>query len=114
MMAKTETEYGTVTSAADMEGVTIEATGAQLYAWANRPGCFWPCSELAPLDSIRVAFDSDGLLEIACQLDGKDDAAEDLTSDELNAWSSDVLRGVLSRDHPAWFVTVGQFAREGD
>lgn len=102
---RTETEFGTVEYSADMEGVTIDATGAQLWSWSRRPGAYWPCSELGRMDGIRVVFDHSGLVDIEAR--GMSDA--DLTSDELNAWSSDVLRDVLSPDHPAWFVSVGQF-----
>jgi hypothetical protein len=34
---------------------------------------------------------------------------DELPADELSAWASDVLRDVLPKDHPAYFVAVGQF-----
>jgi hypothetical protein len=108
-MATTEHAYGVVTHHADMECVTIEATGNQLWQWSHRSGATWPCSALDDLDFIRVVFDADGLLEIEATCGGKDDDAEGLTADELNAWSGDVLRDVLASSHPAYFVTVGQF-----
>lgn len=101
----TETEFGTVTMGQDQ--VTISANGEQLRAWAHRPGNPWPCSDLADLDMIRAYFDRGGLTDLDqspadfehCQISGI----------EFDAWSSDVLRGVLPADHPAYFVTVGQF-----
>jgi hypothetical protein len=92
----TMSEYGTVT--VTEKGATVEATGAQLYAWAHRSGMAWPCSELATLDGIRAEFDSNGLLDL-------EPSPENLMADELNAWSSDVLRDVLRALYG--FVEVG-------
>jgi hypothetical protein len=85
------------------EGVSITAGALALELWANRPGSVWPCSELEELESIRAVFDSNGLLELETVPE------VDLSSSELTAWSSDVLRDTLPADHPAWYVTVGQF-----
>src|SRR4051812_47582059 len=101
----TYTDYGVVTVTDN--GVAIEADGAQLYAWANRSGCKWPLSELARMDYIRAEFDADGLLDLE---ERWNDAPGELTADEFNAWSADVLRGVLPESHPAYFVNVGQFS----
>lgn len=101
-VTKHRTPYGDAWVAADH--VAIAAHGGQLYQWAHRPGAVWPCSVLDDLDGIRAEFDSNGLLDLVTPSD-----SEDLSADELNAWSSDVLRDVLPTDHPAYFVAVGQF-----
>lgn len=86
------------------QGVTITANGSELRAWASRPGHAWPCSELAEVSEIQATFDANGLVDLI------GDDCIDLTADEFNAWSSDVLRDVLPADHPAYFVAVGQFS----
>jgi hypothetical protein len=71
----------------------------------------WPCSHLSRLEGLFVAFDANGLVDIeATGLDFDEWEDADVSSNELNAWSSDVLRGVLPADHPTRFVTVDQFA----
>lgn len=99
-----QTAYGSV--GIGLLEVEIRATHAELYAWAHRPGALWPCSDLAELEAIRVVFNRDGLLDL--------DSTPDFEgmADELNAWSSDVLAGVLSEHHPAYPVAVGQFKSE--
>ena len=88
--------------------VSIRATRSRLYDWAHRPGAAWPCSELARCEDIRVQFDTGGLVELVTHPADIGEAS-DLTGDELSAWSSDVLRDVLPREHPAYEVCVGQF-----
>lgn len=100
-MPTTQHAFGTVD--VREHGVSIDATGAQLYAWAHRSGAAWPCSVLADLDEIHAHFDAHGLVDI------DHPGVEDLPADEFNAWSSDVLLDALPQDHPAYFVTVGQF-----
>lgn len=105
MMATIRTHlYGEATIYPD--SVTLEASAYELTDWARRPGASWPCSALARLDSIRATFDSNGLVDV------DHPGADDVPGDEFSAWSSDVLRDVLPLDHPAWFVTVGQFRLE--
>ena len=70
----------------------------------------WPCSGLSGR-SIKAEFDDNGLLELT--VDGKfpyDDA--DFGADEFNAITSDYLYDVLDKDHPCWYVCVGQFMSE--
>lgn len=106
-------EYGNVYIG--IRTVTITATAEQLRAWARRPGNSWPCSELARIEGeLVVSFVPGGLYDLYEErpsvLPGTDYLPVDgIPSDELNAWSSDVLRDVLPADHPAYFVTVGQF-----
>jgi hypothetical protein len=103
------TEYGTVAYGADY--ASIRANDSQLRAWAERPDAVWPCSHLSRLEGLFVAFDANGLVDIeATGLDFDEWEDAGVSSDELNAWSSDVLRGVLPADHLTRFVTVDQFA----
>lgn len=102
MNAAIHHDYGNVRIG--VESVSVTANGSQLRAWVSRPGHTWPCSELAEASEIAVVFDSNGLLE----LEGDD--CLDLSADELNAWTSDVLREVLPAGHPCYLVTVGQFS----
>lgn len=93
---------------------------AQLRAWAERPGALWPCSTLRRFDTICAFFSNSGLIDLqgwdgdreeSEYVDGSPAAYDtsDIAGDELSAWSSDCLRDVLPSDHPAYFVTVGQF-----
>jgi hypothetical protein len=87
-------EFGTV-SVHDSGAVQLYATRVMLWDWAHRSGAVWPCSVLAGLDEIRVDFDADGdLVDIVGDSD-------DLMSDELSAWSTDVLDGCGFGSHPA-------------
>lgn len=101
------TEFGVATVRPDQ--VAIRAGHDELHAWAKRPGSRWPCSQLVTLDRIAVVFDRNGLVALETKPEH-----EDLAADELNAWSSDVLRVVIPADHPVYFISVGQFdgARE--
>lgn len=105
------TPYGDVTITDN--GVTIEATGNQLWEWSHRRGASWPCSTLDDLDSIRAHFDANGLVDLEQSPSEYDESSNmtypEIAGDEFNAWSCDVLRDVLPIVHPAWFVTVGQF-----
>lgn len=96
MLDITRTTFGTVTRQASR--TTIAADGATLYDWAHRGDCRWPCSVLARLDKIEVAFDSRGDL---VNIDADEDDSADLSSDELNAWSSEVLIRAGYPNHPA-------------
>ncbi len=72
--------------------------------WANRPGEHWPCSTLSG-HRLMVVFDRCGLLEIT--IDGS--ASRDCDGHELSCMVYDVLKCTLSKDHPAYWVIVGQF-----
>jgi hypothetical protein len=84
MIASVQTPYGLV-SRDEFGTVKIVATQAELYDWAHRLDASWPCSALADTeDTLTVVFDRWGdLLDITGD-------SEDLTSDELAAWSDDV------------------------
>lgn len=115
-MEPVQTPYGQV--AIGERNVVVSATAEQLRDWARRPGASWPCSMLADIaigNELVAAFDSNGLYDLYVihaddpEDDGPCTCTEDLSNAELDAWSSDVLRDVIGPDHPAWFVTVGQF-----
>ena len=74
-------------------------------AWAQRPGASWPCSQLSG-KRLFAEFDANGLLDIA--INGRN---LDCDATEFNACTSDHLATRLPKDHPAWFVAVGQFQR---
>lgn len=92
----TATTYGTVTR--DDAGTEVFGTEDELRAWATRPGAIWPCSALAGCRyGLAVDFDPRGdLIDIR-----GDDETSDLMADELNAWTSDVLREAGYLCHPA-------------
>jgi hypothetical protein len=95
------TNYGTVSWSTD--SVEIHATRTMLYDWAHRPDASWPCSSLALCDEITARFDANGLFDLL------GDGDDEIPADEFNAWSSDLLRDTLPKDHPCYTVTVGQF-----
>jgi hypothetical protein len=99
------TEFGA--AAVRSDAVVIRAGHRELHAWANRPGSRWPRSQLATLECIRVAFDRNGLVAIKTEPE-----LDDLPADELNAWSSDVLRAVIPADHPVYYISVGHLDGE--
>lgn len=76
-------------------------------AWANRPGSSWPCSGLAG-HRLSAEFDCNGLRDYS--IDGRT-WSPDCDAGEFNAITSDHLRSVLPKDHPAYPVCVGQFAQ---
>lgn len=84
-------DIGTVTARPGY--VRIVGDHGQLYAWANRAGARWPCSDLATHDrvSAEICADNGDLIELAVIHDGRDDEAPDLTGAELTAWIDDNL-----------------------
>lgn len=105
-------EFGNVTIHDTV--VAVSGTSDQLCAWTQRPGNSWPCSTLERYDLVVAWFDRGGLANLEGRryfLEGTDEEyeTESIDGGELNAWSSDVLRDVLPRDHPAYFPAVGQF-----
>lgn len=96
------TPFGTVAIGPD--SVSVTASGHELYTWAHRPGHSWPCSYLMNLESIQASFNTNGLVDLTHP------SGDDISGDEVNAWSSDAIALVLPADHACYFVTVGQFA----
>lgn len=85
---------------------TVHATPGATHEWANtRP--YWPCSTLQ-LHEVEATFDTNGLVDY--RIDGKyPDEDEWIDGHEFTAFCADALRGELPRDHPVYFVAVGQF-----
>lgn len=70
----------------DIDGAhTISATEAQLWDWSHRQGAVWPCSDLAEADWVSATFETNGDL-----VDLDHPGTDELMSDELSAWTSDV------------------------
>lgn len=84
-------------------GVRIWLSANDTHRWANRPHASWPCSQLADR-RVFAEFDSNGLLDMS--IDGR---CEDCDATEFNALVCDHLRERLPKDHPCYFVVVGQF-----
>lgn len=99
-----ETPYGTVTETPNCIYVTGESW--QLYRWAKDTG--YVCSELEYAGAVSAGFDNCGLFELTTT-SGNDD----LPADELSAWTSDVILAAdVPTDHPAHYVSCGQFHPE--
>lgn len=81
----------------DPGGTRIWISARESYAWANKVGARWPCSEL---EGTRVfaEWDSSGNL-VALAIDG-DESAE-CGAAELNALTSDFLRERFGAHHVA-------------
>jgi hypothetical protein len=85
----------------DQNCVVLHVSARETAEWASR----WPCSQLRG-HRLRAIFDASGdLLDYA--VDGKD--RFDVLHDEFNALTSDMLRGRLPTDHPAYYGCVGKF-----
>lgn len=93
-----------LTVAVGADSVHLVADADALRDWAERPGSSWPCSALAGLDAVTASFDDNGLYAVTGF-----DHTDGPYGRELDAFSSDAIGAVLPTDHPAWFVTVGQF-----
>lgn len=91
------------------DSVYVTVSSDATHAWARRSGNAWPCSGLEGR-RISAAFFSDGLCDLA--IDGREDI--DVDVHEFNALTSDVLAAKLPREHPCWFVCVGQFISASD
>lgn len=89
-------------------GFRLWLSATETAAWATEPGKRWPCSELAGR-RLFVAFDARGLSDLT--VNGRR-APDDLSSAELNAIVADFVSPKLSREHPAFFVAIGQFERD--
>jgi len=84
--------------------IALWASARDTYDWSTRPGSAWPCSTLAGRRFFAY-FDTNGLCDLT--VNGRD--ATDVDSHELSAICADLLGERLSKDHPVWFVAVGQF-----
>lgn len=84
--------------------VKLWLSARDTYEWAHRPGESWPCSTLSN-KRLFAEFDRNGLVDLV--INGR---STDCDVTELNAITSDFLRDKLPADHPAYDVSVGQFA----
>ena len=84
-------------------GVTLWLSANDTYEWARQ----WPCSELRG-KAVVACFDSGGLCDLSIN-GGR--GSQDCDGNEFSAICADHLRAKLPKDHPAYFVAVGQFER---
>lgn len=74
------------------------------YEWAHKPDASWPCSTLSN-KRVFAEFDRNGLCDL-----GINGHSRNCDVHELNAITSDFLRGRVPKEHPCHFVAVGQFS----
>lgn len=90
--------------------VTLWASARDTDDWARKPGAAWPCSTLAG-HRFCATFDTNGLLDLT--IDGRwpGEAAhgDDVDGNELSAICADLLSEQIAKDHPVYFVAIGQF-----
>lgn len=91
----------------DENMVRLWLSANDTFYWARRPGQAWPCSEISGR-RLFAEFDWNGLLDLT--VDGRHGV--DIPASEFNAITSDFLSDKLPREHPAWYVAVGQFQDE--
>ena len=87
-------------------GFNLWLSARDTYDWAHRPNCSWPCSQTSD-NRLFVQFDRNGLCDLT--MNGKD---ADMDGTELSAIVADHLRDRLPKEHPCYFVAVGQFESE--
>lgn len=68
--------------------VKLWVSARETYAWANRPGNRWPCSQLS-FRRFYAEFDTNGLCDFT--LDGQGLGSRDLDSNELTACCRDMI-----------------------
>ncbi len=72
----------------------------------------WPCSTLRGKRFV-AAFDTNGLYDLT--INGRFPGEHDETDGhELSAICADLLATRLDKEHPCYFVTVGQFKANGE
>ena len=85
-------------------GFKLWLSANDTYNWAHRAGESWPCSQLSD-KRLFVEFDRNGLCDLA--INGR---MADCDANELNAIVTDHIKDRLPKEHPCYFVAVGQFA----
>ena len=85
----------------DGESVLLWLSASDTSNWASR----WPCSCLRG-KRLFAAFDENGLYDVAVN-GGRGE--QDCPGDEFNAITADFIKTRLPKEHPCYFVTVGQF-----
>lgn len=86
-------------------GFALWLSARETYAWAHRTGSSWPCSFLEGR-RLFVGFDRNGLCDLTID-GGRGD--QDCPGDELSAIVADHAKRKLGKDHPCYFVAIGQF-----
>jgi hypothetical protein len=93
--------------------VTIWVSAKDTYEWANEINNVWPCSELSGHRFVAT-FDSNGLLDLT--VNGKEGSGIPnsgyIPVDEFNACCADMLKDRIDKDHPCYFITIGQFSEK--
>lgn len=87
------------------DSFTVWLSAQDTYDWAGKPMASWPCSTLAN-KRLVASFDTNGLYDLS--VNGRD-TSEDTDGNELSAMVSDFMANKLPKDHPCYFVAVGQF-----
>ena len=87
-----------------LDSVILKLSRQDTMMWATRPHESWPCSTLAGHRFV-ACFDTNGLWEFT--VDGKDNAVID--GHELSSCCCDWLKNRIPKDHPCYYVVVGQF-----
>jgi len=85
--------------------VQIWLSARDTYDWAHKVGAAWPCSTLAN-KRIFAAFDTNSLCDVTVN---GNQGLNMMDGAEFNAITSDFLATKLDKDHPCYFITVGQF-----
>jgi hypothetical protein len=93
------------------DAIKVQISAANTHAWAM--GHFdtgsWPCSELAGR-RLMAEFDTNGLLDYTINgVRATERSILNIGADELNACISYFVGLELPKDHPCYFVVVGQF-----
>lgn len=100
------TEYGQVATT-DNGWAHVTAHGAELQAWATRPGASWPCSTLAKLSQADATFTRNGdLVDFEAYGSDGQPIDADVAADEFSAWTTDTLTLAGLATHPACRTTA--------
>jgi len=95
-----------------LDSFAIWLSSADTSAWAAGylpSSGRWPCSEIAGL-RLGAVYGAEGLVDLT--VNGRY-PEESPPADELNAMVADYAATVLPKDHPCFFVVVGQFQGGG-
>ena len=88
--------------------VTLWASANDTYDWAHRINAAWPCSTLSGKRFVAT-FDDNGLLDLTVNGRHPWEHCLEIDGSELSAICADLLREKITKDHPVYFVAVGQF-----
>lgn len=80
----------------------------ETYKWAHLEGHNWPCSGFAG-KSIYAELDNNGLLDFTVNSRHSSKIAESIDGYGFSCCVADHLKDVLTEEHSAYWVNVGQF-----